>query len=1017
MVKPYTHRYDWPVKDRPNATSKIPYAYMEDPENPLKLIPDPELIPHIERALQYINDGNSIRSVSQWLSQATKKTITHQGMDYIWELKCGSDPHNPIVKERRKRRRERAPKTEEAKEQLRIKKELSKAKAKITREQKKLEAVQAAIAEKERLSQIEPEEIIYHPFDSEPVPVIPPELENREIAFTPNPGPQTEFLAAPEREVLYGGAAGGGKGVPKYMKVLTNFGWKEIGSLKLGDKICATDGTLQKIIGYHERGVQPMYKLTWSDRETTVCDADHIWVGWFGGKPTKRSGESFFGEATSKKITTQQIAEYYTKRNDKRRFTIPLMSKPALFTVQGVLKGPSKFIKRELPAYTLGVLLGDGCITTKSISFYTADAEITARVQLQLFEYFGDEYTVRYSANKDKQGGDVYLPRSLSKYLADYELLGTYSHSKFIPRIYKLASVDERWDLVRGLMDTDGWAEEDGNAFYTTVSETLRDDFIELVRSLGCLASYTTKYPTYTYKNEKKKGRTAYTIRIKCRTPEELFTLERKKARVKGKEYQSLGIYLESIELVEPQETVCITVSHPNSLFIIDKYRVTHNSYALLADPMRYFDHPAFRGLILRRTNDELRELKWKSKELYSKTFPDAKWKEQMSMWVFPSGAELWMTYLERDDDVLRYQGQAFSYIAIDELTQYATPFAWDYMRSRLRTTAPDLPIFMRATSNPGGPGHLWVKKMFVDPAVPGNAFPAIDIETGEVLKYPDNHHDRKLRGLPLFNRRFIPAKLSDNPYLMKGGEYEANLLSLPEAQRRKLLDGDWAIIEGAAFPEFSTGTHVIEPYKIPSSWRKFRSADFGYSSYSAVHWFAIDPIYETLIVYRELYVSKTTAIDLAQKIKQIETEADERVMYGVLDSSTWHQRGHNGPSIAEEMIGQGVSWRPSDRTKGSRTAGFNRLHELFKTTPYSDGKKMPGIVFFNNCRQVIADLQVIPVHPDGLDDIDDKYTSDHTYDSIRYGIMSRPRGQSPWDFEVTSISAYHSPVDRVFGY
>mgnify|MGYP003642216691 FL=1 len=101
-------------------------------------------------------------------------------------------------------------------------------------------------------------------------------------------------------------------------------------------------------------------------------------------------------------------------------------------------------------------------------------------------------------------------------------------------------------------------------------------------------------------------------------------------------------------------------------------------SFGLLADPMRYFSNANFNGLILRRTNDELRELIWKSQELYPKAFQGAKWAEKKSQWTFPSGAKLWLTYLERDQDVLRYQGQAFSYVAFDELTQYPTDFAWN---------------------------------------------------------------------------------------------------------------------------------------------------------------------------------------------------------------------------------------------------------------------------------------------------------------------------------------------------
>ena len=224
-------------------------------------------------------------------------------------------------------------------------------------------------------------------------------------------------------------------------------------------------------------------------------------------------------------------------------------------------------------------------------------------------------------------------------------------------------------------------------------------------------------------------------------------------------------------------------------------------SFALLADPMRYFNNSNFSGLILRRTNDELRELIWKSQELYPKIYPEAKWQEKKSQWVFPSGGKLWMTYLERDEDVLRYQGLSFSYIAFDELTQYATPFAWNYMRSRLRSTDPTLPLFQRATTNPGGRGHGWVKKMFVDPA-PGNIkFAATDIDTGSTLVFPEGHEKE---GQPLFYRRFIPATLKDNPYLMKDGQYEANLLALPEMQRRQLLEGDWAVADGAAFPEFT---------------------------------------------------------------------------------------------------------------------------------------------------------------------------------------------------------------------
>ena len=283
-------------------------------------------------------------------------------------------------------------------------------------------------------------------------------------------------------------------------------------------------------------------------------------------------------------------------------------------------------------------------------------------------------------------------------------------------------------------------------------------------------------------------------------------------------------------------------------------------------------------------------------------------------------------------------------------------------MMSRLRTTDPTLPLCIRATANPGGPGHSWCRKMWIYPAPAGQAFDATNLDTGEVLKYPEGHAKA---GQSLFQRRFIPSKLSDNPYLADDGAYEANLLSLPKHQRRQLLEGGWSIVEGAAFSEFRTTHQTVDPFDIPPDWRRFRSCDYRYSSFSAVHWFAIDPNFETLYVYRELYVSKHTGRDLAKAVMQ--AEINDRVPYGILDSSCWYNRGQIGPSIAEEMISEGCRWRPSDRSAGARVGDKNQLHELLGVNEITE---KPGIIFFNTCQQIIADLPAIP--------------SDHAYDSVR---------------------------------
>jgi hypothetical protein len=430
-------------------------------------------------------------------------------------------------------------------------------------------------------------------------------------------------------------------------------------------------------------------------------------------------------------------------------------------------------------------------------------------------------------------------------------------------------------------------------------------------------------------------------------------------------------------------------------------------SYAILADPLRYIAHPQFSGLILRHTTEELRELIWKSQEMYPKIYPGIKWSERKMQWQHPSGGKLWMSYLDRDEDVMRYQGLSFSYIAWDELTQWPTPFAYNYMRSRLRTAAPDLPVFMRATTNPGGPGHQWVRKMFIVPSPPGKSFYATDIETGQTLVYPKGHSKE---GLPLFKRKFISAKLADNPYLAESGDYETMLLSLPEHQRKQLLEGNWDIAEGAAFSEFNRAIHVVEPFIIPSNWPRFRSCDYGYGSYSAVLWFAVAPD-DSLVVYRELYVSKVLAEDLATMI--LNAEEGEKIRYGVLDSSCWHKRGDTGPSIAERMIMKGCRWRPADRSAGSRVAGKNEIHRRLQVDQYTEA---PRMVFFNNCVQIIADLPTLPIDKTNSEDINTKVSNDHTYDALRYGVMSRPRS-GLFDFDPASQSSGMNVADPVFGY
>tara|TARA_Y100000592_G_scaffold59831_1_gene93662 strand:+ start:1783 stop:3600 length:1818 start_codon:yes stop_codon:yes gene_type:complete len=421
-------------------------------------------------------------------------------------------------------------------------------------------------------------------------------------------------------------------------------------------------------------------------------------------------------------------------------------------------------------------------------------------------------------------------------------------------------------------------------------------------------------------------------------------------------------------------------------------------SYAMLVDPLRYCDKQHHRALLIRRTMPELRDLINHSQQLYSKAYPGAKWREQEKEWRFPSGARIEFGYAENLTDALRYQGQSYTWIGIDELPQYPTPDIYNFLRSSLRSVDPEIPVYMRATGNPGNVGSLWVKEMFVDPCESNKRF---DVEIPTPM------------GIKVISRKFIPAKLQDNPYLMQTDDYYAMLASLPEVQKKQFLEGDWDAYESSSFPEFNRQIHTIEPFDIPRNWMRFRAADWGYSSPACCLWFAVD--YDNnLFVYRELYTKRNTADIFARKV--LEMEDGEYIRYGILDSSTWARRGDIGPSIAETMIQEGCRWRQSDRSPRSRIAGKVEVHKRLRV---DEDTGYPSMFIFSNCLNLIRTLPMLPVDKNNPEDVDTT-ADDHAYDALRYGCMSRPIhpvSQRGNDFLTSTERQDSAPADSVFGY
>ena len=409
-------------------------------------------------------------------------------------------------------------------------------------------------------------------------------------------------------------------------------------------------------------------------------------------------------------------------------------------------------------------------------------------------------------------------------------------------------------------------------------------------------------------------------------------------------------------------------------------------SYAMLVDPLRYAHRKAHRALILRRSMPELRELIDKSRELYPQAFPGCKFREVEKVWNFPSGAKIEFGFLERDADVYRYQGQAYSWIGFDEITHLPTEFGWNYLASRLRTTDPEIKTYLRCTANPGGIGAAWVKKRYVDSSEINKSFTGKD-------------------GL---TRKFIPARLTDNPYLANDGIYEKMLMSLPPVQRKQLLEGNWDVNEGAAFVEFDPDIHVVPPFQIPVAWERVKGIDYGYASESCCLWGTIDTNDNTLIIYRELYRKGLTGEELGSIITDMERE-DPFSVSGVLDTSAWANTGTTGPTVGEALLKAGHKLRRADK---NRIQGKIQIHEYLKVR--DNGR--PKLQIATSCPNLIREIQGIPLSKTNPEDVD-THASDHAYDALRYMIMSRPRVANTFDRLRSFKREMYSPSDSKFGY
>lgn len=438
-------------------------------------------------------------------------------------------------------------------------------------------------------------------------------------------------------------------------------------------------------------------------------------------------------------------------------------------------------------------------------------------------------------------------------------------------------------------------------------------------------------------------------------------------------------------------------------------------------------------GIFVRRKLTQLAEVIARTKQLFPKI--GAKYNEQQKTWTMPGGGRLKFVYLERDSDAEEYQGHNYTRVYVEELTNFPSPSPIDKLRATLRSGA-GVPVGMRLTGNPGGPGHNWVKARYIDPDPRG--YRVLREETTFAVE---------VDGIPtkqtvFLDRVFIPSKIGDNQLLIKNDPtYILRLRqSGSEALVKAWLEGNWDIIDGAFFHEFDPSWHVLDNdwlQRIPKSALRFRAFDWGSARPFSCGWYAVsDGTWGlpkgALVKYREWYGSKGPNVGLKLTAKQVAIGILERegalfneheqrirdpiepIKYGSADPAIFIRNG--GPSIGEDMILKGCKWKPADNKRlpgwealRNRLVGEQTAPNEFVTSRElpvfaDDGKTQllspegvpltrwmaPMLYFLECCDDTIRTLPTLQHDEKNPEDLDTE-AEDHAADETRYACTSRP--------------------------
>ena len=615
---------------------------------------------------------------------------------------------------------------------------------------------------------------------------------------------QKVFLKSMQKEVLFGGAAGGGKLIQDSEYVCTPTGFKQARDVSVGDPVLGRDGETYHVLAISKQQFVPGWRFTFDDGSTAVTNDEHLWLTYNARELealTKRSDEyrakrretrpsrATYGrsEAHSTSViernkadghkrrmepptgtvrTTQEIVDTLTVRDGRANHAIP---------VADPIQLPDRDLK--LDPYLLGCWLGDGSTNAGAIT--GMDPEIH-----DAFASCG-KYVARDPIAKPNNKAWTVTYSGLTK---DLRALGVYGR-KHIPHDYLWASEGQRLALLQGLMDTDGNVSKSSVEFVNT-NQNLVEGVAHLARSLGMKVNVREGRAKLNGQDYGPKWM------VKFAANRIVFRLPRKAQAQKIATRRTTKFrYIKEAERVPAQPMRCFKVSSPDELFLVtENFIPTHNSSALIMAALQFVDVPNYSAILFRRTYADLAlpgALMDRFRD-WTMQYDDVHWNANSYTATFPSGARVTFGYLNNVNDYLRYKGSEFQFIGMDEVTEIRES-DYRYMFSRLRGPASgplsQVPVRMRAATNPA---PNWVRQRFL---VEGK-------EKGRI---------------------FIPSFLTDNPGI-DAEKYRSVLQELDPVERRRLEFGDWwstalgtlfdrenfEVIDHNEIPSFSSDTQII---------------------------------------------------------------------------------------------------------------------------------------------------------------------------------------------------------------